>query len=89
MIKTCANPRNGTRAVMPTARYAVVDERLEDKQLPGKVFAQSDEVEDLLKKLAKLRADHENAWLIVIDTWLEFSGRRKTRRGYQPERQKC
>lgn len=68
MIKTCANPPNGTRTVMPTARYAVVDQRLENKQLPGKVFTQSDEVEDLLKRLTKLRADHENSRLIVIDT---------------------
>jgi hypothetical protein len=89
MTKTCANPPSRARGVMPTARYAVVDERLENKQLPGKVFAQSDEAEDLLKNLSKLRADHENVWLIVIDTWLEFSGRRKTRRRYQPECETC
>jgi len=64
----------------PVARYAVVDGRLENQQLPSRVFADSNEVEALLRQLPRLRVVHANERLIVIDTWLDYSGRRRTRR---------
>jgi hypothetical protein len=34
---------------MPKARYQVVDEQLEDQQMPSQVFAESDDVVELLR----------------------------------------
>jgi hypothetical protein len=59
---------------MPKARYQVVDEQLEDKQMPSPVFAESDDAEELLKELPALRAQHALDTLIVIDTWLTPDG---------------
>jgi hypothetical protein len=66
---------------MPCARYQVVDERLEDKQLPGQIFAQSNDVEELLNELPALRAKYSNGSLIVVDTRLGADGRSKARKG--------
>lgn len=41
---------------MPGARYQVVDEQLEDQRMQSQVFAQSDDVEELLNELPALKA---------------------------------
>jgi hypothetical protein len=62
---------------MPKARYQVVDEQLEDQQMPSQVFAQSDDVVELLNELPALKATYSIDSLIVIDTWIQADGRTK------------
>jgi hypothetical protein len=66
---------------MPKARYQVVDEQLEDQQMPSQVFAQSDDVVELLNELPALKATYSIDSLIVIDTWIREDGRTKAPEG--------
>ena len=62
---------------MPSARYQVVDEELEDQRMPSHVFAQSDDVVELLNELPALKVTYSIDSLIVIDTWIQADGRTK------------
>ena len=50
-------------------RYQVVDERMEQQQLIGKVYFESDTDEHVLEKLPTLRAANPDVPLVMIDTW--------------------
>jgi hypothetical protein len=50
-------------------RYQVVDERMEQQQIVGAVYFESDNDQRVLENLPALRAEHPDIPLVVIDTW--------------------
>jgi hypothetical protein len=55
--------------------------QLEDQDMPSQVFAESDDVVELLNELAALKATYSIDSLIVIDTWIQADGRTKAPEG--------
>jgi hypothetical protein len=54
---------------LPSKRYQVVDEGMEDRQIVGKLYFESDHDERVLEKLPVLRKEHPDISLVMIDTW--------------------
>jgi hypothetical protein len=51
------------------ARYQIVDLKMANRQIQGRVYAESDNDTALLQRLNHLRTENPEIELVMIDTW--------------------